>query len=137
MRYVRKYAGGTETHKACSQMDNHTLTHTEVRQAIQTQTPASFLGSNHEAKVYSLTPVALQTSTQAHSIHSEPTDQPRQQREGQRGGADGGEERFDGGGSKEEIMGYNALRTNRKNVSLRLNMLMCVSVTHLLFRRTF
>lgn len=109
-------------------MDNHTLTHTEVRQAIQTQTPASFLGSNHEAKVYHPTPVALQTSTQAHSIHSEPTDQPRQQRGGRQGGVDGGEEGLDGGGSKEEIMGYSALSGNRKMSVTVLNMQIHISM---------
>lgn len=51
-------------------MDKHTHIHTQVRQGIQTQTSVPFLGLNHEAKVYSLTPVALQTNT--HHSHVNP-----------------------------------------------------------------
>ena len=82
-----------------SDEQSHTHKHTEVRQGIQTQTPVSSLGSNHEAKVYSLTSVALQTST--YTFTHEPTDQARQQREGDEEGWRGVKEGYDGGGFKE------------------------------------
>lgn len=66
------------------QIDTHTSCDRKVRQGTQSQTPVSSPGSDNNAKVYSMTSVALslQTRRHMHKHTHKPTDQRRDNGEG-------------------------------------------------------